>query len=138
MRRCVAPRTPYLASIRPSPTTTSLMRLKTRPAVDWKAACMLLSGVGGQDNASDGGIHRKRAPRSPQPRKRSAGDAGRSLALLTVVLQKQLSNAADAEDAVQDALLSAYKLRPIQRAGANVDMVNRHSRRHWRVPCPTL
>jgi DNA-directed RNA polymerase specialized sigma24 family protein len=60
------------------------------------------------------------------------------LSLLTVVLQKQLSNAADAEDAVQDALLSAYKLRPIQRAGANVDMVNRHSRRHWRVPCPTL
>jgi len=28
------------------------MRLKTRRAVDWKAACTVLSGEGGQDNAS--------------------------------------------------------------------------------------
>jgi len=37
------------------------MRLKTRRAVDWKAACTLFLGKGGEDNednASDGGIHR--------------------------------------------------------------------------------
>ena len=40
---------------------------------------------------------------------------------------RQLGNAADAEDAVQDALLAAYHpLGSVQRSGANVDLANLH------------
>src|ERR1700682_5130575 len=65
---------------------------------------------------------------APEKETREPQDVfSRYLPLLYRTAYRYLGNAADAEDAVQDALLSAYKhLDSVQRAGANVDVARCH------------
>jgi len=99
-------------------TDTSLTRLKIRQlgylAVDWKSACILLSGLGGKDKmhapeAYVGGEERLEVRIREKETREMQNVLSRCRLFFHRVAYRQLGNAADAEDAVQDALLAAYK-----------------------------
>src|SRR6266852_2378240 len=135
MRTLCQPHDAYLSFIRPSAairlTHAAENKQLTHLAVDWRAACLLLLCQEATLHASDRDIHRKRtAPRRAHRRKGKSRNAGCSLALPAVVLQKGLS--APGQCSRRGGCGSGCTLvrlqapPPIQGAVANVDVVNRH------------
>src|SRR5580704_4505938 len=88
-------------------------RLNCLP-IDWRAACILIYRTGGTTNmqatAAPIGDEQGIDISGAETQTREPQDAfSRYLPLLHRTAYRYLGNAADAEDAVQDALLSAYK-----------------------------
>jgi RNA polymerase sigma-70 factor (ECF subfamily) len=83
-------------------------------AVVWKRSCILLSRPGGRDHMSAtaayiGSEQCLDRPARGKETRETQEVFSRYLPLLHRIAHRYLGNAADAEDAVQDALLSAYK-----------------------------